>query len=357
MYHDHYVNGNSSKAEPQTAQPSNQSAHDTGISQFLGKILDQLSVSAWLPSTMLVGNLAVLVQLRAQRDLNFAKAIASLTNQPIGIIIVLLFSLVLGTMITQAFQFEAIRLLEGYWGSDRFRSAIARLRVKRHAAKMRHLEKMKIKQTVSACRDARRFMIDNNLPISEIAMLHDILGANVDDQEKVRRIEYADIEMQWTVHASADQMRRTEALTTKLKDYPADHRILPTRLGNTLRAREDQLDIGDGDLEGFVIRSFDQLPGLLRSQHDQYRNRLDMYSSLMLIFVLLSVLAPILLADDPGRFFLASICSSSMYLIFAAGSYSAAITSAKGYGTVLLMINENVSAAHAYTRDQRNHDQ
>lgn len=37
-----------------------------GLSQFMAKVLDQLSVAAWLPAFMLVGNVAVLFNYTAK---------------------------------------------------------------------------------------------------------------------------------------------------------------------------------------------------------------------------------------------------------------------------------------------------
>src|ERR1039457_6407172 len=79
-----------------------------GISEFIGKVLDQLSLSAWLPAAMLVGVGALLIVMHGQGQLNPAAAIMGLTKAPLGILVVLLFSLVLTTMIAQAFGFEAI---------------------------------------------------------------------------------------------------------------------------------------------------------------------------------------------------------------------------------------------------------
>ncbi len=74
-------------------------------------------VSAWSPAAMLIGVGSLLVQMRSDNDLDVAKPVGKLANpQSWGILIILLFGLVLTTMVTQAFSFGIIRLLEGYWG-------------------------------------------------------------------------------------------------------------------------------------------------------------------------------------------------------------------------------------------------
>jgi hypothetical protein len=64
-----------------------------GFSSFIGKVLDQLSLSAWLPAAMLVGNLALLLQLNQDKDFNIERAVQSLAAKPLGTVIILVFSL------------------------------------------------------------------------------------------------------------------------------------------------------------------------------------------------------------------------------------------------------------------------
>lgn len=49
-------------------------------------------------------------------------------------------AVIVGTVATQAFEFESIRALEGYWGPGRIREAVARWRCQRHISKRKHLE-------------------------------------------------------------------------------------------------------------------------------------------------------------------------------------------------------------------------
>ena len=109
-----------------------------GLSQLLARILDQLSLSSWLPSIALVaaallyGNLAV-------NDAILGRTIKSMAGLRAGQIFLLLLAVVVTTVVTQAFEFEAIRWLEGYWTSAR---PLVRLRASLtgvHAARVRRL--------------------------------------------------------------------------------------------------------------------------------------------------------------------------------------------------------------------------
>lgn len=114
-----------------------------GLSQVLGKILQQLSISAWVPAAMLVGNGAVLLQLHADRDYNIARAVKELAGKPLGTLIILGFALILATVVTQAFEFEVIRFLEGYFDSaNRTIQTIMAWRIKRHESKRSRLKRM-----------------------------------------------------------------------------------------------------------------------------------------------------------------------------------------------------------------------
>jgi hypothetical protein len=49
---------------PAGGAPDKEPKQADGLSQFMGKVLDQLSLSTWLPAAMLVGSGALLIQLR-----------------------------------------------------------------------------------------------------------------------------------------------------------------------------------------------------------------------------------------------------------------------------------------------------
>jgi hypothetical protein len=99
-----------------------------GLSQFLGKVLDQLSLTSWMPAGMLVGAEALLVKLHAQHNFDVAAAVSSLAKNALGASIVLVVAVILAAVVTQAFSFGTIRFFEGYWGSSRLTHAFLRWR-------------------------------------------------------------------------------------------------------------------------------------------------------------------------------------------------------------------------------------
>ena len=66
-------------------------------------------------------------------SVNLADAVKALSSNPLGLAVVLAFALVLASIITQAFEFEAIRLLEGYLDTEAsLPQALIGLRIRRH---------------------------------------------------------------------------------------------------------------------------------------------------------------------------------------------------------------------------------
>lgn len=271
----------------------NKGSDSGGLSQLLRNILDQLSISAWLPAAMLVGNAAVLLQLHSNRSLNIADAVKDLTGKPLGTLIVLAFSLLLTTIVTQAFEFEAIRLLEGYFDSPhRIIQTWLAFRIRRHEAKRHGLQGKRQQAVRAAFMQAREIMLSEPGAYDRSAL--DLIEDKV-YQRTPRKVTRAVAKMvdqiDWRIHLPSHTLYRMDAIQARLDSYPVSNRILPTRLGNVLRASEDKLSLPrDEDLAGFVIRHYDDLPPTLRAEHKEFRTRLDMYCCLVLVFAALAML-------------------------------------------------------------------
>jgi hypothetical protein len=100
---------------PGSASDSEAVASSGGVSAFIARVLDQLTLSAWLPAALLTASAAILLQFRGDRSVNVLTAIRTLTADPVRVLVLLVPLLVIATIVTQAFSFEAITTLEGYW--------------------------------------------------------------------------------------------------------------------------------------------------------------------------------------------------------------------------------------------------
>ena len=330
------------------AEPSS-----TGVSQFLSRVLEQLSLSSWLPAAMLVGNGAVLLQMRIDHSTNLATALRRLTEKPIGTLTVLVFALLLTAIVMQAFEFELIRLLEGYSDSNiQPVRALIRVRIRRHERVRRIITTERDKVERKALKNALR-----NAQLYEPPLDPDTIEALRVRYHTARNWPYpheatAEVRnildhLDWRTFVRSSLLYRLDALDARLRWWPLPHRIMPTRLGNTLRAAEDRLNL-DGDLENYVIRHLDGLPPSLRKEHRDFRTRLDLYCGLVIVFwMLIPVSITMLLGIAP----IPVLCAvAGGYAILAAISYLASITSARGYGGVLAEINNFVRKPDAKRR-------
>lgn len=314
----------------------------TGLSQFIARILEQLSITAWLPATMLVGVGSLLVQLHQRNYMDIPDAVHSLATQPWGIIIIMIFALVLVTMVTQAFSFQAIRFLEGYWSSgfpfDRLLACGVRMQLKRRN-KLRKKSKKVEQQAFESARPGLLQGKDREYIGVWEDSVYEVPRKNRPERNKALIAAATDAD--WRPRADPGSVAVFDRCKSRLDNFPANnHRLLPTRLGNTLRSSEDSLGLEGRVLEGFVMENYAKIPARLMVQHDQFRDRLDMYSNLVFVFFLLAFASvPLLYGSVAEAAWMASIGGLLTFILLAYLSYRAAISSAEAYGTILVTIS------------------
>jgi hypothetical protein len=300
------------------------------LSQLLARILDQLSVSAWLPAGAFVFLLLCIGNLRAAHG-DVDKAVHRIAQINIPALILLFGAAVVMTVLTQAFEFEAIRMLEGYWGAGRVGARASDLGCRLQTVRLKSLRRRQATLRERSWPQAFAAMHDAGIPPPVIGIVAaDFRGESYDgcdaDLDYAESIDFMD-------HAPAAARRRYFALVQAQRQYPPERRLLPTRLGNTLRAYESGLEIGDGvSLENYVRTVFDELPAALQIEHDQFRARLELYCSLFVVFLVSGALGLAAL-DHATRF---TILGCSLALAWL--SYRAGISSAREYGRVLQTI-------------------
>lgn len=314
------------------------------LSQLIARILDQMSVSAWLPSAVVVFVLLFVFSLRGA-DGDVGRAIAHIGELDAGPLVLLFGAVIVTTMITQAFEFEAIRLLEGYWGAHPLNAWFSDVRFRTHLRRRNALRKRARDAEIQALTAAQPRMLQGGRSPVHVGILvasytgGDLSGVPAADQEAAHNL-------QWKKWAPARDLRRWDALVDALEEYPrSDRLVMPTRLGNALRAREeDVLPASAGKLETFVQRVFHELPVTLQTEHDQFRSRLDLYCSLVLVFCFTGVIATLLLRGL-GAALVASAAGIALALAWL--SYRAAIASARAYGGLLQVIADVTDSGDA----------
>jgi hypothetical protein len=115
------------------------------------------------------------------------------------------------------------------------------------------------------------------------------------------------------------------------EDYPHPDHILPTRLGNVLRRGEEEAGI-EGGRGAFIQAVFDDLPLSLKIEHDEQRARLDMYSSMVYIVVLVSVVGAVRFCIQDVRYSVASVVIGALCGVLM---YRAALTTARAFAGLL----------------------
>jgi hypothetical protein len=311
---------------------SEPAAPNEGLSAFAARVLDQLSLSAWLPAALMTGAGTVLVQFRRQRSASVSDALTEITKDKVRLLVLVVPILILATLVTQAFSFEAIRTLEGYWRRRGPATALRTYLIRRQVSRKERLKKRRQRAAEKAFAVARPRLLRDRVPTPVVDALEcKMLGVELPalTEQHARRAA----NMPWRGRCNAEDLARVDQLAQQEKDYPITSRVLPTRLGNVIRATEDTLQHAGNDLEGFALRWRATAPPRVQLQHDQFRTRLDMYCTLVFVSALLTALTPLLLV---GRVRVLSIAAfSAGFLALTIASYSAAVSSARGYCTAL----------------------
>jgi hypothetical protein len=239
-----------------TAPPGRQT-----LSQLIAKILDQLSVSAWLPAGVLIFLVLLIGNARASEG-DVGRAVGALGHLSAPSLLLLFVGVILATVLTQAFQFEAIQMLEGYWGTGRVRTYVAEVRSRRHLAKRNALGRRLQDVADSAFTDALSTMLAENVPPTTVDLVKRLHQGEIRIAQLSKKQRNRAANDPWEDYAPLRKLRRMDALAAAVSRFPSDDRaVRPTRLGNTLRAYEDPVEEKLGHpIEGFVQEVFHKLP-------------------------------------------------------------------------------------------------
>lgn len=321
-----------------------------GLSELVARILGQLAISSWLPGGFLVVALVALGTFRAQESLDLAEALEALkgTDTQLMFLFWALPVLVVVTMLTQAFSFEAIRILEGYWSHRGPVGAVRGWKTQRQLRRKRRMHEERIRESSRIFVESRHMWLERGASGPLVDALERLAGglSIADLPEDLQR---SALRRKWWTYCDPADVARVQDLEIAERGFPLrDARTMPTNLGNILRAAEDGLRNTGGDLEGFVLRNRGNASARVQQQHDQFRTRLDMYSTLVFVSLLLGAAYPAALwgvvpvAERPGV-----ILAGVAFLGLAVVCYRATIAAAKGYTVTLRQIDQMSGAPPA----------
>ena len=318
---------------PSPGEPEN-------ISAFVARVLNQLSLSAWLPGAFLIASAALILWFRANRAVSFGGIGSYVQQNWVPVLLLSLPALVITTLLTQAFSFDVIRFLEGYWRRRGPASWLRTLCIK-HQLRRKHSlvrrNRLALSKAFSGVRPLLLAQGIDGLVLlaieADLANVRQPFGLSDEQESDVENLRWVEYCEPW-VSASLIRLRQD------LREFPDDSRVMPTKLGNILRVGEDELRNKGGDVEGFVMRNREFITPRILEHHDQFRTRLDMYCTLVFVAIGVALISVPTLWDIA---FLDRTVVLMTMIVIAWASYGAALSSARGYVTVLRQIDTLVS--------------
>lgn len=342
---------------PPSAVSAPPPAPPEGISPFSARVLDQLSLTAWLPAGLVVANTYLVIGMYLVRDPkeqptvgNLEAVVAALNDKPIGVILAVLFGVVLVTLITQSLEFAAIRFLEGYWGGSVLAAVPTRIGVGLQTIRLRLMDrrasKLESKAFDAAEERVRRDLRESPDVMSAVLLLASGRStAHLQDDVVEAAGDYYD-RRKWLRWAPAHLRHRANSLYNRRSAFPRQRsRLMPTRLGNALRSAEDELrgNAAGSKMRGYLYQHLDPIGPALMHQHNQYRNRLDMYAVMTAVSAVLLVVNAWLLPPVLPGDVVTGVCIAFGMLSYL--SYRGAIAAALDYGPILLAMDKIIAGS------------
>lgn len=340
------------------SHPPAPSGGPSGISPLAAKILDQLSLTAWLPAALLMANVYLVAGMFLVRNpdrdptaRNLKAVVEAIDSKAIGVIVAVLLGIVLATLITQSLELAAIRFLEGYWGGSVY-SAVPthigiRIQQRRQyliAARLQTVDRHAFKQASDAIHESLTAREGTRLADAAIALALDRpTPPGLDTETQSRAQDVFGDKQRWRPLVSPHLRHRARSLEVRAAAFPSDDsRLLPTRLGCTLRSFEDQLngDVAGNQMRSYLYNHLDRIKPVLLEQHNQYRNRLDMCAVLTVLCLLLAALDALLLPRLLPAPYVLWACTGLIILSYL--SYRGAVAAALDYGPILLAIDTDL---------------
>ncbi|MBV9013411.1 MAG: hypothetical protein JO272_15470 [Pseudonocardiales bacterium] len=262
------------------------------------------TVVSLVPSLLLVAFITVLARSGAwSHEPDFGVGIGALTRLGVGGTFVLILSALALGAVLHPLQFALVQFLEGYWGVSSFWGALRENRIRHHAARSQDLDLRIASETIK-------------------------LGQVEDNDGKVSPSNLTDLEL---AYHSAEKVAAERLRSI----YPANsYHIMPTRLGNVLRAAETRA----GAAVGLDIINFaPHLMMVARREHAAYvndqRTALDLAIRTCLVCLLGFAAALLYLWPHKLWLLISLVPFGSAWLC-----YQGAVAAAQEYGAALRML-------------------
>jgi hypothetical protein len=259
------------------------------LEKFIGTNLKKLgirfSLVGLLPSAVLVLFILALYWSGApDKSPNLVKVLSHINALDAKQGIFLVLAILVFTLIIHPFQLSFLRFLEGYWGNSWFSRIISRPLLSLHRRHRRKLERAQIW---------------------------------TNKQRKPTKEE--------------EQLMAAAAFRL-IRFFPNEDRLLPTLLGNVLRAAEDRSGTRYG-LDSLVVwpRLYSIMPDKINALLDAQRNQIDLYARFCLVFLVAAPISAAFLCRLHWWWLGIPLAT----LLLSRLSYRAAIAAALSYGEMI----------------------
>lgn len=319
------------------------------LSQFLARVLDQLSVTSWLPAIAVVAIGLTFSEIASNRG-DLSAALDSLQSLGFSTIALLVGAVLIAAMFTQAFEFEAIRFLEGYWATGGLLGRLGNRKRSRKLDRLAALRSDHKTEIQAAFNDARPRLRDELMLSSgvidalESYVVNKVQLPSTTDSDKATARRHV---RGWKLKADPVAVARIEDIERRISEYPGrEHRVLPTTLGNVIRSAEDRVHRpGEGRLENFALHVLDSLPRAISVAYREQRRRLDLYCTMAFILALSSLPAGLVAISLPPSRWLVGVAVVALPVLGTSVCYRAAIATGRKFGLALWAIQEHQERA------------
>jgi hypothetical protein len=251
----------------------------------------RFNIVSLLPNASLVlFGLALIASGAPRQTPSLDKLLAAVDNLSAARVAAMLAFVLIVSLILHPFQFSLVQLLEGYWDATGLGRALGALGKELHRRRRQRLE----------------FLVQQ--------------ASEEDDEEEEEEVE----EVRWEGKQAAEGLRQ----------YPDQTRLLPTMLGNTLRAAEDEAGARYGlPTIAAMPRLYPYLSDRFAAVYVDRRNQLDVAARFSAVLMLATALSAAMLWANGGWWRILPFGTAMLAWV----SYQAAVRAAANYGQALFV--------------------
>ena len=304
------------------------------LGDFVARSLQSLGTHAWIPAMTLVVGVVFPLQIEATDNQSATEALKAMSDLGLGGAGVAILFIAVAAVFIQPFEYALIQVLEGYWGNSILAARVYAWRSKKFDERRAAINIRLVNAGVKLVSGE-----DDQRVIDFLARREEITTAQSVGSEVTADVTNEDVSEAPTDDAPIESLEQVR-LRMALKRLPKAGDVMPTHLGNRLRAAELTASFlaEDGDdrsIQRRMLERLDRIPPQLRAQHDLHRSRLDLFCTMTFVWCAVTIWFAVRLGNEG---WVALLVLAPMLAVPC--SYYAALLAADGYGDVLRAIGQ-----------------